>query len=100
MIFYEKLVLHFPLVHYGTIDGLINRERDVEIDENGDLWWHADVTIGKDDEGCDIPYGVTAHGLLDQNCNCTTEGLYLTVESDVGDNQFKVISGIRIIECV
>ena len=100
MIFYEKLVLHFPLVHYGIIDGLLNRERDVEIDKEGDLWWSADVTIGKDDNGMDIPYGVTAHGLLDENCNCTTDRLYLTVDSDLGSNQFKVISGIRIIECV
>lgn len=100
MIFYEKLVLHFPLVHYGTIDGLINRGRDVEIDEEGELWWHADVTIGKDDEGRDIPYGVTAHGLIDYYGNCTTDKLYLTVDSDLGSNQFKVISGIRIIECV
>lgn len=109
MIFKEKLVISIPLAHYGVVDGLINYVRDVERDrfdddcderdENGNLWWHADVNVGNDEEGNEYPLVVTAHGLVDNKGDATTERLWVSVDSDYGYD-FKVESGIRVIECV
>lgn len=111
MIFEEKLVLFIPLAHYGIIDGLINYERDVtcdvfdeasgvdDRDSNGNLWWHADVNIGCDDEGNELPYQVTAHGLVNEQGKATTDKLWLSVDSDYG-HEFNIKSGLRISECI
>ena len=103
MTFNEKLVLMFPLVHYGDVDGLLGRdyaELDCLKDKDGNLWWSGNVTVGNDRDGNEIPYVVTAHGLMNEQGNVTTEKLWLTVESCDDMSSFKVISGIRILECV
>ena len=111
MIFKEKLVVCLSLAHYGMVDGLIDYVRDVaydeynedeeidERDEDGNLWWHAEVNIGNDEEGNEYPYTVIAHGLIDSNGDATTEKLWLSVDSDFGDH-FIVKTGLRILECV
>lgn len=99
MTFQEKLVLTFPLVHYGIVDGLIDYDRDVEVSEDGKEWF-ADVNIGNDEEGNEYPYTITAHGLMKEKGIASTEGLWLEVDSDYDRNSFKIISGIRIDECV
>lgn len=106
MIFKEKLVLLIPLVQYGIVDGLIDYKRDVTYDDADDLkdgeqrWWHADMNIGNDDDGNEIPYNVTAHGKVDDNGNATLDGLYMSVTTDFDRSEFKIISGIKISECI
>lgn len=103
MKFNEKIVILFPLVHYGIVDGLLSRcfvEIDDEHDSDGKRWWYGDVTIGLDEDGNEFPYTITANGLVSDDGQPTTDGLWLSVDTDYDRNSFKIISGIRIDECV
>ncbi len=99
MLFKEKLVLKFPLAHYGMVGGLINCSRDVEFEEFNSMW-HAEVNVGCDSDGEEIPYYVEAHGYVSDNGEPTTKGLWLSVETDSAGGRFKVLRGIKIVECV
>lgn len=98
MTFKEKLVLIFPLIYHGKVDGIVDRE-DVVLTESGKNWL-APVTLCNEGREEPYPYDCIAHGEIIDG-EPSINGLWLDVVDSINSGvSFEVHHGLFVNRCI